>query len=121
MLISSIVVAVLAVYGVNSQCLSEDDTKAGLPSTGASLYNGQLNFTLNIFESINQAQPQGNIFFSPYSIYHALLLAYFAAANHTEASLMDALGLSRDEVQYCNKFNYILFLTRFKCFCIILD
>ena len=98
MLLFSVVLAVLSVQGVYSQCITEDDSKVDLPLTNTSLYNGQLNFTLSVFESINKAQPQGNIFFSPYSIYHALLLAYFASANHTEASLKEALKLDGDEV-----------------------
>jgi serine protease inhibitor len=34
-----------------------------------------------------------NLFFSPYSTYMALMLAYFGAANHTESVLQKGLHL----------------------------
>jgi serpin B len=42
--------------------------------------------------------PTGNIFFSPYSVYNALLLAYFGAANHTEKDLRAALRIPETQV-----------------------
>uniref|UniRef100_A0A0A1XL05 Serpin B9 n=1 Tax=Zeugodacus cucurbitae TaxID=28588 RepID=A0A0A1XL05_ZEUCU len=57
------------------------------------LYRGQQNFTLALLQAINKATPNENVFFSPYSTYHALLLAYFGARGQTEAELTKALSL----------------------------
>ncbi|XP_004519673.1 serine protease inhibitor 88Ea [Ceratitis capitata] len=59
----------------------------------ADLYRGEQNFTLAMLQAINKATPNENIFFSPYSTYHALLLAYFGARGETEAELTKALSL----------------------------
>lgn len=36
---------------------------------------------------MHKANPHENLFFSPFSLYHALLLAYFGSANQTEKGL----------------------------------
>lgn len=51
-----------------------------------------------MLQAINQLQPNDNLFFSPYSTFHALLLAYFISANQTEAYLKKALRLEDDLV-----------------------
>lgn len=57
------------------------------------LYPGQQAFSLNLLQAINQLTPTENLFFSPYSTYHALLLAYFISANQTEGYLKKVLQL----------------------------
>lgn len=57
------------------------------------LYRGQQEFTLAMLEAIQKATPNENIFFSPYSTYHAMLLAYFGADGKTEEELVNALRL----------------------------
>lgn len=57
------------------------------------LYRGQQNFTLSMLQAINKATPNENVFFSPYSTYHALLLAYFGSRGQTEVELTKALSL----------------------------
>lgn len=79
------------------------------------LFAGQMQFSLNIFKAVFNTTLPGvqskglgdNLFFSPMSIYSALLLTYFGASNHTEKQLAQALGL-----QHMDKVNmniYILF------------
>nr|XP_026484360.1 serine protease inhibitor 88Ea-like isoform X1 [Vanessa tameamea] len=80
---------------VNSQCFYKDDSaKKPDPAARSSLYKNQLEFTLNLFNTINNAVPDDNIFFSPFSVYHALLLGYFAAGGQTEKSLKESLRIS---------------------------
>ncbi|XP_046971578.1 serine protease inhibitor 88Ea-like [Vanessa cardui] len=80
---------------VNSQCFYKDDAaKKPDPAARSSLYKNQLEFTLNLFNTINNAVPDDNIFFSPFSVYHALLLGYFAAGGQTEKSLKESLRIS---------------------------
>ncbi|XP_045760897.1 serine protease inhibitor 88Ea-like isoform X1 [Maniola jurtina] len=80
---------------VNSQCFSKDDASKKLnPEARTNLYRNQLEFTLNLFNTINEAVPDDNIFFSPFSVYHALLLGYFAAGGETEQALKQSLRIS---------------------------
>nr|ATD87113.1 serpin 6 [Antheraea pernyi] len=93
-MLKTIGVVLLLAVTANSQCFYKDDSSKKLnPEARTSLYKGQLGFTLNIFNSINNAVPNDNIFFSPFSIYHSLLLAYFSAGGTTEASLKRSLEI----------------------------
>lgn len=57
------------------------------------LFSGQMQFSLDLFKAVMENQPgKGNVFFSPMSVYSALLLAYFGSSNRTEAQLADVLG-----------------------------
>lgn len=75
-------------------CLSEVDDFEYPNSIRSELYRGQQAFTVSMLDAINKATPNENIFFSPYSTYHALLLAYFGARKETEAELTKALNLN---------------------------
>ncbi|XP_072936065.1 serine protease inhibitor 88Ea-like [Epargyreus clarus] len=89
------VVSCLFLATVNSQCFYKDDSSKKLnPEARTTLYRGQLEFTLNLFNSINEAVSDDNIFFSPFSVYHALLLAYFASGEQTERALKESLKIS---------------------------
>ncbi|XP_037956550.1 serine protease inhibitor 88Ea [Teleopsis dalmanni] len=88
----------LAVFTTTSiaqeNCLSDNSitppTRVGLVSQ---LYKGQQAFTVSMLNAITKATPNENIFFSPYSTYHALLLAYFGSRTHSEQELIKALNL----------------------------
>lgn len=85
----------LVISAVNSQCFYKDDSSKKLdPEARTSLYRGQLEFTLNLFNSINKVVPDDNIFFSPFSVYHSLLLAYFSSGGQTEKSLKESLRIN---------------------------
>lgn len=92
-----LVLTALAVPSVYSQCLAEDDnvqhSKADNPQSRNRLYKGESIFTLKLLEAINAATPTENIFFSPYSLYHVLLLMYFGAKVETEKTLRKGLEL----------------------------
>jgi serpin B len=82
------------------QCFSLDDTKVqSSPTTRQELFAGEQDFSLAMLREAVAANPTGNIFFSPYSIYNALLLSYFGAANHTEKSLREALRIPESQVR----------------------
>ncbi|XP_001359333.2 serine protease inhibitor 88Ea [Drosophila pseudoobscura] len=57
------------------------------------LYRGQQNFAVSMLDVIRTSTPNDNVFFSPYSTYHALLLAYFGATGETEQQLSSVLYL----------------------------
>lgn len=76
----------------------------------ADLFAGQMQFSLDIFKKIFNASQSGapsnkgtseNIFFSPTSIYSALLLAYFGANNRTEQQLANVLGFETTDKVSC--------------------
>ncbi|EDV42143.1 uncharacterized protein Dana_GF17157 [Drosophila ananassae] len=57
------------------------------------LYQGQQNFAVSMLDVIRNSTPNENVFFSPYSTYHALLLAYFGSSGETEKQLAKVLHL----------------------------
>jgi serpin B len=81
------------------QCFSPDDSKLqSSPSTRQELFAGEQAFSLAMLREAVAVNPTGNIFFSPYSVYNALLLSYFGAANDTEKSLKKALRIPETQV-----------------------
>ncbi|EDV92828.1 serine protease inhibitor 88Ea [Drosophila grimshawi] len=58
------------------------------------LYSGEQEFSVAMLDAIRKATPTENVFFSPYSTYHVLMLAYFGATGETEQELTRALRLS---------------------------
>ncbi|XP_055923317.1 serine protease inhibitor 88Ea [Eupeodes corollae] len=97
-MLQRIIVAFLALtlhfeYFTLAGCLSDADEINYPNSIRSNLYRGQQQFTVSMLDAINKATPNENLFFSPYSTYHSLLLAYFGARNETEAELIEALNL----------------------------
>jgi len=78
-----------------SQCLTDNDITQPINKEARSkLYLGEQTFTLNLLKALNESSPGENIFFSPYSTFHALLLAYFGAKGNTETELKNVLNLN---------------------------
>jgi hypothetical protein len=50
----------------------------------------------------HQLTPHENLFFSPYSTYHALIIAYFLAGGQTEGYLKKMLRLGEAQVSRRN-------------------
>ncbi|GBP68129.1 Serine protease inhibitor 88Ea [Eumeta japonica] len=97
MLKEVLVMCLVAATCVSAQCFYKDDSAKKLdPKARMALYRGQLEFTLSLFEAVNRAQPEDNIFFSPFSVYHALLLAYFSAGGETEKVLKQSLRIAEN-------------------------
>lgn len=49
---------------------------------------------MSMLDVIRKATPNENVFFSPYSTYHALLLAYFGSSGDVEKQLVKVLNLN---------------------------
>jgi len=64
----------------------------------ALVYEGERDFSVNLikalFEKYERESISENIFISPSSIYHTLMLAYFGSRGETQAELTSALGFS---------------------------
>lgn len=103
---------------VQSECIEGDEQKLVSKTARSNLYTGEQKFTLNMLRVINQSVPQENVFFSPYSTYHALLLAYFGSQGQTEKELRDVLELgwasSKYEVFQAYRYEKSSRQTRFK-------
>lgn len=83
-----------SVVQTQSNCLDKNDNGDAAPTTiHSDLYRGQQAFSVSMLDAIQRATPNENVFFSPYSTYHALLLAYFGAKGPTEQELIKALNL----------------------------
>lgn len=75
-------------------CLAEDiKHNPEYKYKARNLYKGLTIFTANFLDAMHKSQPNDNLFFSPFSLYHALLLAYFGSANQTEKGLKEVLQL----------------------------
>ncbi|XP_037038155.1 serine protease inhibitor 88Ea-like [Bradysia coprophila] len=78
-----------------SQCLTDNDSIQPFNKDARSkLYLGEQTFTLNMLKALQSTSPSENIFFSPYSTFHALLLTYFGAKGTTETELKNVLNLN---------------------------
>lgn len=53
----------------------------------------KLRFTISLLNSLQKNDPHGNIFYSPQSVYQALLSTYLGAAGETKKELESLLGL----------------------------
>lgn len=61
--------------------------------TADKLYYGQGKFCVSLFHAIAELRPNETVFFAPDSIYRALLLNYFIAANNRRDQLKKILHL----------------------------
>lgn len=88
------------------------------------LFAGQMQFSIDMFKAVYNSSSRSlpakgagdNIFFSPMSVYSALLLAYFGSHNRTEDQLSQALGFKdMDKVPYVLSLFYLTRMTRSSC------
>nr|XP_027214275.1 leukocyte elastase inhibitor-like [Penaeus vannamei] len=77
---------------VSSQCLSEDDALAPPPHPSLSQVAP---FSLDLFGKV--LPPSGNFLFSPFSVWSALVLAYFGSRGDTKAQMERVLRLPAKE------------------------
>lgn len=82
-----------------AQCLSDkDDTMRVSEQRRQELLQSQLQFSADLLHAVTTLKSSDNVFFSPTSVYHALLLAYFVSATHTQDSLKEFLQIPQDQV-----------------------
>jgi len=105
-ILSISIMAVLPAIALAGLCGVEPD--AGLLDQRLNLYKGQQNFAVSMLNVIRQSTPNENVFFSPYSTYHALLLAYFGSSGDTEKELAKVLHLDWADSKEVVRSAYIL-------------
>ncbi|XP_069179653.1 leukocyte elastase inhibitor-like [Procambarus clarkii] len=84
------VLVVTLVSVVRPQCISNNDK---LVVTSPPDLAHITPFSLDLFKQLNPPTAKGNFFFSPYSVWTALVLAYFGSAGRTRQQLQDTLRL----------------------------
>ncbi|XP_019202111.1 leukocyte elastase inhibitor-like isoform X2 [Oreochromis niloticus] len=67
------------------------------PSAMSAVSNSNTVFALELFRTLSQANPAGNIFVSPLSISSALAMVYLGAKGDTAAQMAQALSFSSGE------------------------
>ncbi|KAK7015567.1 hypothetical protein SK128_004148 [Halocaridina rubra] len=104
-LTTSVAVISLAVF-VQPQCFSENDD---LSIPASSDLSGITGFGLDLFKTLFPYNSTRNFFFSPYSVWNALTLAYFGSAGNTQAELENVLRVS-DKVRTLKNWRTLEFL-----------
>jgi len=92
-LFNAILIVIGIISNVNGQSTCLGEINGNIKESRNILYRGEQEFTIALLGGIQEATPNENIFFSPYSVYNALLLAYFGANNLSEKELIDVLRL----------------------------
>nr|WGL47439.1 serpin [Macrobrachium nipponense] len=91
------VVGLLAfVSSIHAQCLTPDDSiqDTSVSADVSTNLSNVADFSLSLFKQLSPLSPSKNFFFSPYSIWTALTLAYFGSAGNTQRQLEAALNVS---------------------------
>lgn len=90
-----------------SQCLTEGDAMLRINEKARKqLLQSQLTFSTDLLQAVGEMKTSENVFFSPSSVFSALLLAYFVSANQTEDSLKKTLKLD-DQVGSAHSVHFI--------------
>uniref|UniRef100_A0A1B6GB18 Serpin domain-containing protein n=1 Tax=Cuerna arida TaxID=1464854 RepID=A0A1B6GB18_9HEMI len=84
----------VALSAAGQQCSIAPDLAGGYQQ--GNLAKNQLKLSVDLLSAVSSANPSQNIILSPYSIYSAFTLLYFAASGHTEKILRRFLHLPSD-------------------------
>ena len=109
-------VVVLAVTnGGLAQCMTKDDTAINVTNSQAIYISGSHDFAVRLFKKLHEESESRNLFFSPHSIWSALVLAFFGAEGDTHAEMAQAMGMSTlNKVEVMRAFRFILFWQNFE-------
>ncbi|XP_016999025.2 serine protease inhibitor 88Ea [Drosophila takahashii] len=81
------------------------------------IFEGEREFSITMMKQIRENHPNKNLFFSPFSTYNALLLAYFASSGQTEQELANVLNLNwalnKEQVRSAYRVDKVLHFARF--------
>ncbi|XP_064083419.1 leukocyte elastase inhibitor-like [Macrobrachium nipponense] len=84
-------ILLLGIGGAHLQCFTPD---ANIPPLDKNAdLSGATDFGFNLYKQLTLEKPSENFFFSPYSIWAALVMVYFGAAGDTQSQLAAGLGL----------------------------
>ncbi|KAA0202114.1 hypothetical protein HAZT_HAZT001947 [Hyalella azteca] len=86
---------------------------ASMSDTVSTDLSGIADFSLSLFKVLFPYNEAENFFFSPYSIWSALALAYFGSQGSTEKQLRQALGV-KDKVDTLRKWRELEFLYKMR-------
>ncbi|KAH8346550.1 hypothetical protein KR084_003664 [Drosophila pseudotakahashii] len=81
------------------------------------IFEGEREFSITMMKQIRENHPNKNLFFSPFSTYNALLLAYFSSSGQTQQELANVLNLNwandKEQVRSAYTLNKKLHFSRF--------
>lgn len=106
------------------KCFPNNKLSATDPqSISAKLAKSRLQFSIDFTKNVLKRSKAGaNVFFSPHSVYQALMLALFISNNHTENSLKTVLRLPADIVSVIiNLLSCVREKTRSRCINIMIQ
>ncbi|XP_066945269.1 uncharacterized protein [Macrobrachium rosenbergii] len=84
-------ILLLGIGGAHLQCFTPD---ANIPPLDKNAdLSGVADFGFTLYKQLTLEKPSENFFFSPYSIWAALVMVYFGAAGNTQAQLGEGLRL----------------------------
>lgn len=84
-------ILLLGIGGAHLQCFTPDANVPPLDKNAD--LSGVADFGLSLYKQLTLQKPSENFFFSPYSIWAALVMVYFGAAGNTQAQLEEGLHL----------------------------
>lgn len=92
----------------SQQCLTpRDEVRKVRADVQDSLLASELKFSTDMIQTVSTMQGHKNVFFSPTSVFQALLMTYFISAKQTEASLKKTMHLDAnlDKLDYLGAYN----------------
>lgn len=76
----------------HAQCLSAHDDLTSIQTYHD--ISGMVSFAFDLFrELLDRAPTEGNLFFSPYSVWNGLVLAYLGAEGKTRQEMEEVMGV----------------------------
>ncbi|KAF0289019.1 Serine protease inhibitor 88Ea [Amphibalanus amphitrite] len=103
-------VLLAAVAGGQAQCMTRDDTAINVTNNQVVYISSSHDFAVRLFQKLHPECQGRNLFFSPYSIWSALTLAFFGAEGDTHSEMAQAMGLTGlNKVDVMRAFRFILF------------
>lgn len=89
-----VVVAILLLQGVASECFFKEQNSSEPTTTLSTDRSEATEFGITLFKELLPQEEEKNFFFSPYSIWNALTIAYFGSKGETERQIRKILGVS---------------------------
>ncbi|KAF3835528.1 hypothetical protein F7725_028086 [Dissostichus mawsoni] len=86
--------SLLQTWSSCQQSLRKDNKETRTSSVMAGISSSNTDFALELFRTLSEANPAGNIFVSPFSISSALAMVHLGAEGDTAAQMAKALSFS---------------------------
>ena len=93
----SVLPVLLLLSSASAQCLTGNDSPSSMnPAAKKALTDARFGFALDSLKKTTLIEAHDNIFYSPHSIYEALILAYYGSRGTTYEAVRKALHIPND-------------------------